>query len=401
MEGNQNGTGTGGAVNFGSSLGGGNTMKTSASSQVGVTGTVGVNSTSAARAGVSSTGQRSAMPTATNNFGPTVPIASGTGDVTLESDKKTKKWWLIGGFLGVIVIAAIIFAVIKLNGGFGARASDLKSAFNIYANYYLTGEAKDEDLPESDTEDEGDGSENVDPEMVSEDEVFEDEEGVVLIEEDDEMDGVQDSYFARYIGGEKTDGDKDYLTKLKSHFDTFYDYYTKSMGNYQFAIDYIDEYKQNLDLLVTYYNGPAFDSDVLLEQYNNGGEEAAEKLISEEIDLFEEDVVKDEISFQDMIISYGESEIKRFSWYESVGCLVDGTIDYECAMEKEDENEEVLDDSGTWKFEMTMFDFLNEAEAEVYDGIFRLNAIVNRDDPEFNEDEVYVKENDGEDKDEE
>lgn len=385
MEGNQNGVGTGGAVNFGSSSGGGNTMRTPTAGPVGTAGAANAFGT-----GMPSVGQGNVMPTATNPFGPTAPITSGTGDVTLQGDKKPKKWWLIGGFLGVIVIAAIAFAVIKLTGGFGAQASDLKSAFNIYANYYLTGEEKNEDLLE--------------PEITIEEEVeleVQENGETVDVEDDEDVIDELDNYFTKYIGGEKEDGDGEYLVKLKAYFDTFYDFYIKNMGKYTFAVDYIDEYKKEFDLLIAYYSGPVLRVDEILDCYSSGGEDAAREYISEISSSYSDvDVeIDDDMTFQETVENYGEAELKQVMWYERVGCLKGGEVDYDCVIEKENEESEAIGESIS-KYSLAIRSNLNEMESNVASGIFRLKNIVYGEDGEFYEDEVYVKENDSEDEDE-
>ncbi|MBR3169294.1 hypothetical protein IKF23_02540 [Candidatus Saccharibacteria bacterium] len=379
MEGNQNGTGTGGAVNFGSSLGGGNTMGTPTAGPVGAFGT-----------GMTSAGQGSAMPTATNPFGPTAPIASGTGSVTLQGDKKRlNKKWIIVGLVSVGLVAIVIGVVFMMNNGRGAKAHDLKSAFNIYANYYLSGEAKDEDLSESEIN-EAEGASDEDGEL---DDIFDEdfkddaddagsdgsdgstyeesgedggtvEDGMV-----DEEEPEYDSYFGRYLAGEEEN--EKYLETLNKHFETFYNYYLGELNNSESDLEFIKSYKKDFDLAMTYYSTAPLDWNSLLAKYTNNGESATSAYIEEASESYKD---LDDEDFHNAVLNYAEESLKLMVRYDEAGCISEGEVDYECVDNNDAKNEEI--DNAISRYDSEVRRILNNAETNIGAGIYELRDIV-------------------------
>ena len=323
-----------------------------------------------------------------------MPIASGTGDIVLSKDtggSKSKKWWIIGGAIGAVLVVALVVLAIINNGGFGGpKATDLRSAFNIYANYLLIGEAKNEEIVEPEL--------NFEEDLEEENEV--EETGNIVENLDDIEEGVDvedesDSFFIKYIDGRIEDEDVDYLNNLSDYFNRFYNYYVNEMEQYQFATEYVENYKSSLDLAVTYHNGSMLEKDVLYEKFTNGGSDAVEEYINETSSSYDEIIINNnnDESFREVLIEYGEAELRQFEWYQEVGCLKDGEIDYDCVEGKEDERSLVIEDS-IIKYDTEINEFIEAAVTTVNNGVFRLKSILNEDAAEFYTDDEYVREND-------
>ncbi|MBR3236689.1 hypothetical protein IKF92_03375 [Candidatus Saccharibacteria bacterium] len=348
MEGNQNGAGTGGTVDFGAN--GNNTVGTgSVSNANNVAGTMG-------NAPVGNSPFNSGMMN--------TPIASGSSDVVLNSgEKKSKKWLVIGGIIGVLVIVIVVFAMMSRGGGFGGRATDLRSSFNIYANYFLSGEAKNDDLPDEFS-------------------------GEVVVDEETGEEWEYSSFFEKYLAGE-TDAGEDYMSSLKKYFSTFYDYYMNEMKRYPSAVDYLNDYKSDFDLILAYYSGEDLGFRTLAMKYVDGGKEGVESYIDEVVAGYQD---LDNGDFNSALTNYAKKELEMIVWYDEVGCMNGSEINTECSSNNEEG--EVLEDEMAW-FNNELRVLINDAESNINAGIFELKNIVYGDASEYTEDEKEEMEKNG------
>ncbi|MBR0465650.1 hypothetical protein IJJ02_02600 [Candidatus Saccharibacteria bacterium] len=78
------------------------------------------------------------------------PVSSGTGDIVLAPEKKSRKGVVIALIVGLLIIGGIFAAIFLMRGGGGSVNvnEDTKLAFNKYANYLLYGEDSDQALSE-------------------------------------------------------------------------------------------------------------------------------------------------------------------------------------------------------------------------------------------------------------
>ncbi|MBR2741176.1 hypothetical protein IKD98_00220 [Candidatus Saccharibacteria bacterium] len=328
-------------------------------------------------------------PMATNSFsmmnGP-MPVASGTGDIVLSKDsggKNPKKWWIVGGVAGaVIVMVLVVFAIMGTGGGFGAKATDLRSAFNIYANYFLTGEAKNEDLPESNEAsmvsfeleyDDADGVENEDEIEMAEN--VEEVDG-----EDLTVDESEESFFYKNAGKDES---ADYRTNLKDYFETFYGYYTDVWQDNEEAMSLIEEYKVSFDFMMMYFENDDISERDIIEVYNDGGEAAAKEYVNTIAAPFEnlDDIYGN--NYYNLVARYGLSEVALVKKYKELGCLIDEEINYECL----DDNEDVEKLAATvTEYDYRIARLLDDVEIELHAQVYAFADIVYNDLVENEED---------------
>jgi len=326
---------------------------------------------------------------------PTTPIASGgTGDIVLSKDtggNKSKKWWIIGGVVGaLLVVILVVFAIIN-NGGFGgAKATDLRSAFNIYANYFLTGEAKDEDVPitvddeEMVTEDDLSDVVEVEGEVTSGETSEQSQEDELLSEEDETIDEPFDGiYFFENANG---DEGREYRDAIKKYFDTFYGFYMDAVQEDEDALGVIEEYKRSFNFLMTYYESGGLDEEKIFELYNSEGEEAVEGYINEMIELFGEFGAIDDVDVQALIETDGQYKLNLASNYRTLGCLVDDEVDYDCLESKGGEEfQNLLEESS--KTDDEMMTLIDNTEMNLYTGLYDLRNVVNNEEGDTNTEE--------------
>lgn len=324
-----------------------------------------------------------------------MPIASGTGDIVLSKDtggsSKSKKWWIIGGAIGAVLVMALVVLAIINNGGFGGpKATDLRSAFNIYANYFLTGEAKDEDVSGA----------GIDEEMVTEDDLSD----VVEVESEttsneaserdieDESSSEEDGEIEELLNGiyffENANGDegKEYRETIKKYFDTFYGFYTDAVQDDENALEVIEEYKRSFDFLMVYYESGGLDEERMLELYNSEGKEVVEDYINEVIESFGEIGAIDDEDVQDLMEADGQNKLNLMSSYQTLGCLVDDEADYDCLETKGGEEfQSLLEESS--KTDEEVMTLIDNAEINVYAGLYDLGNVINNEDGDTNTEE--------------
>ena len=298
-------------------------------------------------------------------------ISSGTGDIVLSSgngEKKRswKRWGIIGGIAAVVVLVVALLAVGvgRQSGSGGMRASNVREAFNLYANYFLTGETSKEDIdvPESDDEDVlglevDDGTEYLVRDSDTEDYTEEDDETVAIeevevVEEviDETREGMDatevgaSAYFDDFIGvrGEEAD---EYLVRLWEYFEQFQEFYDMEVDASEEAAELINEYAVWLNLATVYYSEDGLSQLTILDAYNEGGVEGAEKLINEEASRYSGLENVNEEDFGTLLSNYGRQELRLIVLYDGYGCVNDGEIDYGCVAERFTEEDEIAMDA--------------------------------------------------------
>ncbi len=394
MEGNQNGSGTGGTVNSG--VNGSNSgtigpkmdnagVNNSGVARPNATGVVSKTTSAGVAPGVGSplvnSGQTQPTWNQPNNSGVynsgmvNAPIASGSSDIIINNDsKKSKKWWIIG-IVCAVALVVIVFVIIKAVGGFGTRATNLRSAFNNYANYFLTGEAKDEDIPALETEAIETTPEDVmDWDIVvksdAEEIVEEIENGEVIGEESD---GTETTtyFYSNIIGGE--DSPK-YRENIRKYFDDFYSYYIAVTKDDEYATTLMDDYKNSFELILAYYSNDSLDRGKMISLYMEGGEDAVNSRIDEISNSFVDIKPISGLNMMTLIKSYGQSELKLIKKSEAMGCLSGNEIDYDCVENHyDDEYDQQLEEAS--EYESDIFNLLDNAETDLYIGIYSFATI--------------------------
>ena len=277
------------------------------------------------------------------------PIGSGTGDIIIDGMKEPrdkKKLLLIIGaaVVGVTLLVLIVLGMSKLVNG-GVVASNAREAFNLYANYFLTGEISMEDIKEGDepVEIEEEEEESIDGETIIDNEgedmdVEIEMKEINSVEEDetffDEM--IRDSSkegeeYRKKLMGYYLDYQKLYLDELKNEIER-----SKSElmnDNYVDMVEgLLDRYKHDLELVIAYYGGGSLMMDEILENYSEGGASKVNTLFDEKNRFFEG--ISDEYGseYGELMRNYEEQALKLIEAYSEMNCIVDADIDYECVM---------------------------------------------------------------------
>ena len=269
------------------------------------------------------------------------PMSSGVGDdiVLAGAEKKKPKLSTI-----IIVAFAVLFAVVVLvlaitrtiGGGGGDGAENAKEAFDRYANYYLYGEDKTNDID------------------ITYDESFE-------------------SYFDRYAYDEESrSSNPNYLSNILVFFDSFYNFY----GSNPNINEDLSEYKNKLELLSMYYGGAFLTEYDIAQEYNSSGEDGVKKKIQEEYEPYKEVGMVYGVNYYDLVSGEAIDELDILMEYERAGCFLDGKVDYGCVSGNGiDSLNQVLIEEVAEK-DQELVNVLKRCEFDLYDGIFMIKTII-------------------------
>ena len=277
------------------------------------------------------------------------PVAMGvdSGDIMLAGveEKKSKKWIVVLVVVMIAIILAVVGVVAGMNMGGGKKvvSGDVRSAFNRYANYFLYGEDKTDDV-EAEPED------------------------------------FEESYFAKNIS---SDGYREYLETLKQNYTVFYDTYKPTIPEEDtYNLNYLDEYNKKFILTTTYYSGVMVLQGDILRAYIDGGEGAAKTMIEETLAPYKEVGELFGENYYYLASERAKLNLEYIMAYEAAGCLVDGAIDYNCAVEKGVEEEDMYLIEEMSKDRAMMDMILHNSEDGVYGGIFKYQDLLYRSEDE-------------------
>ncbi len=232
------------------------------------------------------------------------PMSSGAGDdiVLAGAEKKKPKLSTI-----VIVAFAVLFAVVVLvlaitrtiGGGGGGNIKNTKEAFNRYANYYLYGEDKTDDI-----------------EM--------------------EYDGENDSYFDLYFyDEEKQQENASYLSNLRGYFDDYYKlrYNELESGDDEdYELLYLEEYGKEFSIVFNYHSGAFLNESSIIDAYISGGEENVNELIGKTYAPYENLGSVNGVDFYSVVTELSRSEYELISQYNDDGCISDNRVINQCVI---------------------------------------------------------------------
>lgn len=315
------------------------------------------------------------------------PISSGTGDIMIANDenRNPKKWLVLGGAaIAILIIVLIIFLVMRMAGGSSAGSSDLRSAFNIYANYFLTGEAKDEDLPEVT----GFETETINEEDTA-DSIRTDAQGDYVPQGGANESSVDDVYFYQHVGAvfNEEEDDKEYKEKILAYFKSFLKSYTDAekvseRNDEGEMVDLVEDYGKKLELVLEYDGAPNWSELALWEVYRDGGKSGLEEYVKKMSEPFKDLGVVNGKNYYELLLDYGEKYLDLLPKYEEMGCLTNEGVDYTCAEEKKDANSEALEEVVSRDYS-DLVDLIDKTEGDLYTELFDIKN------------EVYSYGNDG------
>ena len=268
------------------------------------------------------------------------PISSGDGDVPLVMEKKTKKWPLVLlGFLFVVALAVglISMAMPKEQGNSAVDAKNYQEAFNLYANYYLYGEAKTDEITA-------------------------------------EYNETKESYLNNLIDEDNVPSE--YLDNLVNYYAEFLSLYEGSSQDNEETMTLLNGYKAQLDLVTTYLREPFLTRSDILDAYLLSGEVAADSLIKTKLQSYKDLEKINDMSFYSYALNWAEQILKLGETYKSLGCVNEGNLSYSCIYEKENEEIENISDEAAEDYYYVL-ELLNNSRDNLYSQIFEINKTIN------------------------
>ena len=270
------------------------------------------------------------------------PIGSGGGDIVLGvsgEQRKSKKWLVVVGVVVMVVLVVLMVMMgVRGNGNSAVISNDAKTAFNRYANYFLYGDSKNDEMT-------------------------------------DEIPALAETAFIKQT--ESISEGSNYFQGLKALFDTFngsINSYLDEGDVYSSAL--IETYNSELSFITTYYDNDTLTREGILRVYNEGGKNKADEYIRELSDPFKNVGIINDFNYYNLMLSWGDGNLSLIMFYEKNGCLNEGQIDYDCAAQKtNDESKMISSDISKNSAEMDMV--LNNSKTSLYYNLTDLNKFVN------------------------
>ena len=244
-----------------------------------------------------------------NMMNQSMAMSGDTGDIILNTDegKKSKKGWIVGAILGLIVIAAVVtVAWLKpweQGGGSDSSFIDtVKEKYNIYANYLVSGEVSDEPLT-----------------------------------------GVYET--GRLYALDKAVGridkvDRDYLTNAMDYWNDYWVYYSsdsnqlgKEKSSNMKKLDFIYEIgEQNrlMNFVFFYYTRIFRSGDELLSLYLEQGREGALREIERLYDSVGDNGFNKTDAFWVASKAEAVASVDLYDKYMLAGCIKEKIVDISC-----------------------------------------------------------------------
>lgn len=249
-----------------------------------------------------------------------VPVSSGSGDIVLGRGRKRKTGLIAGIIIAAVgvVVGVILFITLGLPAmdpktGSGIKARNYEEAFNIFANYFLFGEESKEavDWEATKTED------------------FESYFRMV-IDEPYEVDSIKSG--TKTVGGE--------IARMDMDFDVFRGMFMELDDRTSYMMDVVEDYGKKLKFIDKYYNVGIPTETLILGKYLEGGFEIAEEFVWQVASEYSDvGTIYDE-NILELIGRYGDARLSIIEEYNLAGCLVAEKFDFNCTVEKK--NEEIV-----------------------------------------------------------
>ncbi|MBR0430951.1 hypothetical protein IJJ05_01515 [Candidatus Saccharibacteria bacterium] len=269
------------------------------------------------------------------------PISSGDGNVALAPEKKTKRWPLV--LLGFLFVVALAVGLISMaipkeqsDAGSSVSAKTYQEAFNLYANDYLYGEVKTDEI---------------------------------TAEYNEEV----DSYFDKMIDEDNISSE--YLDDLKEYYTAFLDLYKESSTENDEVLEILDKYKNELDLTIVYLKHDLVVRSDIIDTYLSSGKEATEEFIETKLQPYKDLGKIDDLSFYNYALSWAEKILELAETYSNLGCVSDGNLSYSCIYENDDENVEKISDEAAKDY-YYVSRLLNDSRDDLYSQIFEINELI-------------------------
>ncbi len=281
------------------------------------------------------------------NFGMSAPIVSGNNEMELpnSSESKIKKWPLVLlAFLFVVALVAGLVSMVGQDGGQGNGGLDTVAksdgeAFNIYANYYLYGEAKTDEITA-------------------------------------EYNETKESYLNNLIDEDNVPSE--YLDNLVNYYAEFLSLYEGSSQDNEETMTLLNGYKAQLDLVTTYLREPFLTRSDILDAYLLSGEVAAESLIKTKLQSYKDLENINDMSFYSYALNWAERIVELGELYKNLGCINENEedLDYNCIYEKGGEEIEKISDEAAEDYYYVL-ELLNNSRDNLYGQLFVINKAIN------------------------
>lgn len=237
---------------------------------------------------------------------PAQPVSSGTGDIVLAPEKKSKKGVIIAIIVALVLAGALLAVAFATLGGGGNSgvSGDAKTAFNRYANYLLYGEDSDKEL---------EGEYDVDEIYYLDDIMTED---IDYTEEVRETLEVADESNNNFDGGDDSDiKADDFFLRAENLWNSFYN--TLERGG-SYLIDAANEYREELELYkMIVLSGDSIGSNWIQNRLDEMEAEQAKEWIK----LRYSDFLTSEYS---IVKNYGKKAIEYYTLYIDNGAALNG-----------------------------------------------------------------------------
>lgn len=268
-------------------------------------------------------------------------VSSGSGDMTLEAkpEKKAKKWLVV--LLAFLVVGALVAGLIylttsRLNDGSSSGAKNYQEAFNVYANYYMYGEDKTDEMTAEYSADEG-------------------------------------SYFNEVMDSDEVSSE--YLDNLMSYYTTFLTMYKESVDDGD-DLEVLDLYGAELKLLTVYLKDDFITRSDIMDEYLSSGEVAANDLIEAKLAPYKDLGEIGNRDFYEYALNWGKQILKLIEKYDELGCVEDGNLSYVCVYENENEEVEGISDAAAENYYYVKW-ILDASKTDLYSLVFGINEIIN------------------------
>lgn len=267
-----------------------------------------------------------------------VPASTGTGDIVLAPEKKSKKWWIVGGVVGVLLLGIVIMIMfIWPNNKVGGRDGDMKSSFNRFANYVLYGE-----------------------------------------ETVDEIDSALDTSYEYYFNN-NSNNDETY-ERINGLYDVFLNNYNNQgkQGLDDNTNAWVNSEKEMLNFMTALYPKKRITVLSLLDSYMEGGHVKADEFASNYY-VFNNNTSFYVERFSEDYNAWVDAALAFLDYYYNNGCLRNWGADYDCMIAKNSEAVigEMDKRKDALKNASTVLDYHYSFSDDFVLGVYVLNAYIN------------------------
>ncbi len=256
------------------------------------------------------------------------------GSQASATSSPRRRGLIIAGIILIIlaIVAAVAAIVLNMNRNQNNTSITARGQLNVYANQFLNGTNSSNNFENEQTD-------------------------------------FYDSFFGQLIlSGELS---QTYTDSLAKHFDAFSESYLAESDDHAFAQTFFDQYKTILSLISTYYNGGSVTRNDILKVYTSEGAEAAKNYIAEISSKYQQFGSIYDISYYDVLYSWGAKTIDLFGQYDGSGCINDGSINYDCAANNVNDTTQNLNNEIGGNYQSLTY-VISKSQEDLYNGIFRM-----------------------------